>query len=150
MKKLIIEKTIFEVLFEKEICFSVNVSINTFKLKCTDVHSLDYFLIILKNDLKDIKNEFRRLKNELIKEFGEKECKNLYSILESKTLNFYENNDYKHILEYDLSSDEISEFKKHIDKFVKVQHNQFGRVYELKNNSFKNLHESLKSDVALN
>ena len=109
------EKTIFEVLFEKEICFAVNVSINTFKGKGLDESSKDYFLIVQEKDLNDLEN-----------------------------MNFERTNDYANVYERDLSVDEITEFKTIMDKFVKVQHNQFGRVYELRNNSFKKLHESIK------
>lgn len=112
------EKTIFEVLFEKEICFAVNVSLNTFKGKGIDENSRDYFLIVQKQDLKDLKG------------FG-----------------FNRTNDYQNVFERDLSVSEIAEFKTYMDKFVKVQHNQFGRTYELKDNSFKKLHESLKFAV---
>ncbi len=109
------EKTIFEVLFEKEICFAVIVSLNTFN----DENSRDYFLIVQKQDLKELKN-----------------------------MNFKKTNDYVNVYERDLSVSEIAEFKTYMDKFVKVQHNQFGRAYELKNNSFKKLHESIKCAVS--
>lgn len=109
------EKTIFEVLFKKEICFAVIVSLNTFKGKGIDENSRDYFLIVHKQDMKDLKN-----------------------------MNFKRTNDYANVFERDLSVDEITEFKTNMDKFIKVQHNQFGRIYELKNNSFKKLHESIK------
>ena len=111
----------FEVLFEKEICFAVNVSLNTFKGKDIDENSRDYFLIVHKQDLKD-----------------------------PKKMGFKRTNDYANVYERDLSINEITEFKANQEKFVKVLHNQFGRVYELKNNSFKNLHESLKRDAVLN
>jgi hypothetical protein len=112
------EKTIFEVLFEKEICFAVNVSLNTFKGNGIDENSRDYFLIVLKQDIKELKK-----------------------------MGFHRTTDYSNVFERDLSVNEIREFKTYMDKFVKVQHNQFGRVYELKNNSFKKLHESIKSAV---
>ena len=115
------KKTIFEVLFEKKICFAVNVSLNTFKWKGIDENSRDYFLIIHKKDLEELEN-----------------------------MGFEITNDYEDVYERDLSMNEIAEFKANQEKFVKVQHNQFGRVYELKNNSFKNLHESLKPDAVLN
>jgi len=115
------EKTIFEVLFEKEICFAVSVSLNSVKNKSIEANSRDYFLIVLKQDVKDLKN-----------------------------MGFHKTNDYQNVFERDLSANEISEFKDNMDKFIKVQHNQFGRVYELKNNSFKKLHESIKSASVLN
>jgi hypothetical protein len=108
------KKTIFEVLFEKEICFAVIVSLNTFNGKGIDENSRDYFLIVHEHDLKELKN-----------------------------MNFKKTDDYVNVYERDLSVSEIAEFKTYMDKFVKVQHNQFGRVYELKNNSFKKLHESI-------
>ena len=106
------KKTIFEVLFEKEICFAVNVSLNTFNGKEIDENSRDYFLIVHEHDLKELKN-----------------------------MKFKKTDNYANVYERDLSVSEIAEFKTYMDKFVKVQHNQFGRVYELKNNSFKKLHE---------
>jgi hypothetical protein len=45
------EKTIFEVLFKKEICFAVNVSLNRL-----DESSRDYFLIVQEQDLKYLEN----------------------------------------------------------------------------------------------
>ena len=113
------EKTIFEVLFEKEICFAVNISLNTFKGKGNDENSRDYFLIVQEQDLSDLKG-----------------------------MGFHRTHEYPNVFERDLSVTEISEFKSNMDKFVKVQHNQFGRVYELKNNSFKKLHESIKCAVS--
>ena len=115
------EKTIFEVLFDKEICFAVNVSLNIFKGKGIDENSRDYFIIVQKQDLKELKN-----------------------------MGFKRTNYYANVYERDLSAKEITEFKKQMEKFVKVQHNSFGRVYELKNNSFKKLHESIKCAAVLN
>ena len=63
-------------------------------------------------------------------------------------MGFHRTHEYLNVFERDLSVTEISEFKSNMDKFVKVQHNQFGRVYELKNNSFKKLHESIKCAVS--
>lgn len=109
------EKTIFEVLFENKICFAVNVCFITAKNKSIDENSRDYFIIVLKTDLKDLKKD-----------------------------NFKRSNIFINIYERDLSLAEISEFKSHMDKFIKVQHDSFGRVYELKNNSFKKLFNNLK------
>jgi len=112
------KKTIFEVLFEKEICFAVNVSLNTFNGKEIDENSRDYFLMVQKQDLEELKN-----------------------------MNFKKTDNYVNVYERVLSVSEIAEFKTYMDKFVKVQHDQFGRVYELKNNSFKKLHESIVCDL---
>lgn len=109
------EKTIFEVLFKKEICFAVNVSEQAFKSKGIDMNSKDWWLIIQKQDLNKLKD-----------------------------FQFFETIDYPNVFEYDLSVDEVAEFKTNMDKFIKVHHNEYGRTYELKNNSFKELHESNK------
>lgn len=112
------KKTIFEVLFEKEICFTVNVSVNIFKGKGIDDNSRDYFLIILKKSLEGVYK---------------------------KELAFHKMKDYPNLLERDLSVLEIAEFKTLLDKFVKVQHSKLGRIYELKNNSFKKLYHETKA-----
>lgn len=104
------KKTIFEVLFEKEICFAVSVSVNTFKSESISDSSKDYFLMVQKQDLKDLKGRV-----------------------------FNQSNDYVNVFLHDLSVSEIQEFKQNMDKFVKVIHNKFGRIYELKNNSFKEI-----------
>jgi len=112
------KKTIFEVLFEKKICFAVNVSINTFKGKGVDENSRDYFLIVQKKDLEKLED-----------------------------MNFERTSDYKNVYERDMSEVEIIEFKTYQEKFIKVKHNEYGRVYELKNNSFKELHETEKNKI---
>lgn len=114
------KKTIFEVLFEKEICFAVIVSLNTFNGEGIDENSRDYSLIVQKQDLKELKN-----------------------------MNFKKTDDYVNVYERDLSVSEIAEFKTYMDKFVKVQHNKFGRVYELKNNSFQKLYESIEQSLTI-
>ena len=121
-------KTIFKVLFEKEICFAVNVSIRTFKIKSVEENSRDYFIIVHESDLNDI----------IINGEISKKSKEINKFI------FYRTDEYPDVFERDLSEHDIIEFKKHMNKFTKVMHNKFGRVYELKGNSFKEMHESKK------
>ena len=121
-------KTILKVLFEKEICFAVNVSIRTFKIKSVEENSRAYFIIVHESDLNDtiINGEISEHSKEINKFI------------------FYRTDEYPDVFERDLSDDDIIEFKKHMNKFIKVKHNKFGRIYELKGNSFKKLYESKK------
>ena len=121
-------KTIFKVLFEKKICFTVNVSIRTFKIKSVEENSRAYFIIVHESDLNDtiINGEISEHSKEINKFI------------------FYRTDEYPDVFERDLSDDDIIEFKKHMNKFIKVKHNKFGRIYELKGNSFKKLYESKK------
>ena len=119
-------QTIFEVLFEKGICFTVNIS--TLKIKGVEESSRAYFIIVHESDLNDI-----IINGEISKH--------------SKEINkfrFYRTDEYQDIFERDLSEDDIIEFKEYMNKFIKVKHNKFGRVYELKGNSFKEMYESKK------
>lgn len=50
----------------------------------------------------------------------------------------------------DLKLEEVDFFKKNISKYVRVQHNKSGRVYELKNNSFKSYYEANKKQMEIN
>lgn len=109
------EKTIFEVLFEEQICFAVSISIRVFRGKGIDANARDYFLIVLKPDY------------EILKKIG----------------GFKRSQEYPNVYERDLSVAETIEFKTYMDKFVKVVHNSHGRVYELKDNSFKEMHKSI-------
>jgi len=121
-------QTIFEVLFEKGICFTVNISIRTLRIKSVEENSRAYFIIVHESDLNDI-----MINGEISKH--------------SKEINkfiFYRIDEYPDVFERDLSDDDIIEFKKHMNKFIKVKHNKFGRIYELKGNSFKKLYESKK------
>ena len=120
------KQTIFEVLFEKGICFTVNIS--TLKIKGVEESSRAYFIIVHESDLNDI-----IINGEISKH--------------SKEINkfrFYRTDEYQDIFERDLSEDDIIEFKEYMNKFIKVKHNKFGRVYELKGNSFKEMYESKK------
>ena len=122
-------KTILKVLFEKEICFAVNVSIRTFKIKSVEENSRAYFIIVHESDLNDI----------IINGEISKHSKEINKFI------FYRTDEYPDVFERDLSDDDIIEFKKHMNKFIKVKHNKFGRIYELKGNSFKEMYESKKT-----
>ena len=120
------DKTIFEMLLESKICFTVNVSIRTFKIKSVEENSRAYFIIVHESDLNDI----------IINEEISKHSKEINKFI------FYRTDEYPDVFERDLSDDDIIEFKKHMTKFIKVKHNKFGRIYELKGNSFKEMYES--------
>ncbi|MDR0231406.1 MAG: hypothetical protein LBI82_04730 [Dysgonamonadaceae bacterium] len=101
-------KNIFEVLFEKNICFAVCASLSRFIGKGIEECSTDYTIIINQCDVESIED-----------------------------FTFYQTDNYKQVFERKLSSDDYEFFKEHIDRFIKVKHNKHGRVYELKGNSFK-------------
>ncbi len=105
------DKSIFDKLFNREICFAVMVSRSYFKLKSTELSSVDYTIIVKKE-------------------------KNFNAL---KKLGFKKDNykAYNDIIDYDLSECEIKEFKTIQDKFIKVKHDANGRVYELKKMPFK-------------
>lgn len=127
-------QTIFKVLFENEICFAVNVSIKTFKIKSVEENSRAYFIIVHESDLNDVVIDGKISEH-------------------SKEINkfiFYRTDEYPDVFERDLSDDDIVEFKEYMSKFVKVKHNKYGRVYELKNNSFKKLYDGIKNKVVTN
>jgi hypothetical protein len=107
--------TIFEVLLKNKVCFAVSVSTSTFKNPMVRDCSKDYFIFALEDD-------FSRLK------------KHGFSL----------NKELSGICERDLSQKEIDEFKTLTDGFTKVLHNKHGRVYELKDNSFKAKYNELK------
>ncbi len=110
-------KNIFETLNEKGICYAVSVALIEFKSTGSGLCDRDYSVIIAKADL--TKQEARKLK-------------------------FYDNKEnYYELWERDLSDEEIRLFKDSQNDFVKVQHNKHGRMYELKNNSFKKYYGGL-------
>lgn len=120
-------QTIFEVLFEKGICFAVNVSISTL-IKGVEESSRTYFVIVHESDLNDTV-----INGKISKYFKE-----------INKFRFYRTDEYSDVFERDLSEDDIIEFKEYMNKFIKVKHNKFGRVYELKGNSFKEMYELKK------
>jgi len=116
------DKYIFDALFEKEICFWVYVSIERFAGEVIDINAKQFYVLVLKQDLFEYE-------------------KNKYK-LDDFTFNKVKK--YKNVYDRCLSGNEILDFRKNMDKFTKVVHNQYGRVCELKDNSFKKLYENLK------
>lgn len=111
------KKTIFEILLENNICHAVIISVFTFKNIAIGIFSKDYCIIIHNKDLIKVKN-----------------------------FKFYQTKEFDDILQYDMSDAEIAEFKKNMAKYVKVQHDNNGRGYELKNNSFKKYMKKQKNE----
>ena len=109
------KKTVFNALLESRVCFAVCVAFNSFINREVATFSKDYFVIINKCDAKRVKE-----------------------------LTFYATEGYKQVCERNLSADEIGIFKENINKFIKVQRNEYGRVYELKGRSFKASYDSLR------
>ena len=100
---------IFDVLFERNICFAVCVSPIQFKCEDFDMFSKDYFVIINYCDAESIESDFI----------------------------FYETDNYRQVFERKLSHDDVKDFKQIMDKFIKIKENAYGCVYELRDNSFK-------------
>ena len=107
MTKKIEKKPVFEILLESGICFAVCIASSKFINREVAAFAKDYFIIINKCD------------EERVME-----------------LTFYPTEGYKQVCQRSLSEDEIRKFKENRDKFVKVLHNEHGRVYELKGWSF--------------
>ena len=114
MTKKIEKKPVFEILFESGICFAVCIASSKFINREISAFSKDYFVIINKCD------------EERVKE-----------------LTFYPAEGYKQICLRSLSEDEIRVFRKNKDKFVKILHNEHGRVYELKQQSFRTAYDRI-------
>lgn len=104
------KKIIFDALSENGICFAVCIASSSFINREVAAFSKDYFVIINKCDAKRV-NEFT----------------------------FAPADGYKQVCERNLSPNEIEVFRRRKDKFVKVQRNEHGRVYELKGRSFKSV-----------
>jgi len=112
------KKLVFDTLFESCVCFAVCIANNSFINREVAAFSKDYFVIINKRDARRV-NEFT----------------------------FYPMERYKQVCERNLSADEIEVFKMNKDKFVNVQRNEHGRVYELKGRSFKVAYESIRQKL---
>ena len=112
------KKTVFNALLESRVRFAVCVAFNSFINREVAAFSKDYFVIINKCDAKRVKE-----------------------------LTFYATEGYKQVCERNLSADEIGIFKKNINKFTKVRHNEHGRVYELKGQSFKAVYDSIRQKL---
>lgn len=98
---------VFVDLLKKEIPFAVMVSVNSFKVS-SDYFSRYYHILIHSNDTGKIKK-----------------------------YTFPLNRDIKGVCEHKMSLEEIDSFKKKMELFSKVEHNKYGRIYELKGNPFK-------------
>ena len=106
---------IFEELNRLKVCYAIGIDLSYFKFKEIENNSRNYFIIGLsKNNKKLKKLGFSRL-------------------IENPRL-----------MTINLIQEEIALFKSiQNDKFIKVIHNKFGRVYELKNYSFRNEYNQL-------
>ena len=104
------KRNIFEILDNKEICYAVCVSLISARNNDYGLHSREYYLIVSAKDRKQV----GRL--------------GFYTPREKGT---------KGVLERDLTTREIEYFQMNQKKFVKVTHNEYGRVYEIKGNSFR-------------
>lgn len=103
-------QSIFEYLTAKSICFSVCVSTKEANNVSLDGNSKDYFILVKKDDIRPkVKHRWQF-----------KSC-----------------NDDQRVFMRDLTTFETYEFKGMNDKFSKVIHKACGRVYELKESSFK-------------
>ena len=114
MTKKIEKIPVLEILLESGICFAICIASSKFINREISSFSKDYFVIINKCD------------EERVKE-----------------LTFYQAEGYKQICHRSLSEDEIRIFRKNKDKFVKILHNEHGRVYELKQQSFKTAYDRI-------
>lgn len=103
-------QSIFDYLIDKNICFSVCVSTNEANNSAITANSKDYFLIVKSRDI-----------GPKVKHRWQFKC----------------NNEFCSILQRDLNSEEVIEFKTMSEMFTKVIHTRHGRVYELKSESFK-------------
>ena len=101
-------RNVIKSLIEAKVTFSVCVGINRLKLKGFEMNSKEFFVVMLKKDLKKI----NPVKHAI-------------------------NNSYRDIAEILMSETEMRYFKENSEMFTRVQFNEYGRVYELKNVSFK-------------
>lgn len=110
-------KNIFEGLNRRKVVFAVGIAVCTFKNPAVDGQGRDYYIMISKNDKEKVKSLGFRQADE--SKFG--------------------------ILERDLNHEEIFCFNKIKKDFVKVQDDRDGKVYELKDNSFKKYYKQYGS-----
>lgn len=118
MTKKKIKKPVFEALLECDVCFAVCIASCSFVIPEIAVFSKDYFVIINKCDAVRVEG-----------------------------FTFYATEGYKQLCERTLSVDEIKWFKANMDRFIKVRHNEHGRVYELKRRSFKATYDAIKRQL---
>jgi len=105
------QKTVLQKLIEENICFSVGVALNTFKIKGVDVGSKDYHFIAHGKDQQQLLDLGFNFKSANEKDYS--------------------------IINFDLEKEDIRYFKSIQDVFIKVNNDKNGRVFELKSNSFK-------------
>jgi len=103
-------QSIFNYLTSKRICFSVCVSTKEANNASLDGNSKDYFILVKKDDIRP-----------KVKHRWQFKC----------------SNDHCDVLQRDLNALEVCEFKGISELFNKVIHAACGRVYELKESSFK-------------
>ena len=108
-------KNIFKTLNEKGICYAVGVSLVEFKIKGSGLCGRDYYIIAANKDKKQ---------------------------LQGLKFNNTDNLNYG-IIERELNAEEVRLFKDSQNDYIKVKHDESGRVYELKNNSFKKYYTGL-------
>ena len=116
------KKNIFEGLFEKNVCFAICAFSSYCINKELELCTTDYIVIINQCDVELVENEFT----------------------------FYQTEDYKQVFERKLSRVDVKVLKKYQDSFVKVKHDKYGRVYELKGNSFKTSFDNNKRQICNN
>ena len=112
------KKLVFDTLFESCVCFAVCIANNSFINREVAAFSKDYFVIINKRDATRVK-EFT----------------------------FYPTEGYKQVCERNLSTDEIEVFRNNKDRFTNVRRNEHGRVYELKERSFKAAYDRISQQL---
>ncbi len=102
-------RSVFDELFEKDVCFAVCAASSRFINEEIGWFSTDYFVIVHRSEL---------------------------YVIEGFT--FYQTDEYRQVYERKLSATDIEAFKMlHLNKFVKIMHNAYGRVYELRDKPFK-------------
>jgi len=91
----------------ENVCYAVGVNMTQSKFKHLG-NGRDYFIMATKED-----------------------------VFKNKLTGYYESHDFKGLFQKDLKKSDIIEFKDSQEKYIKVIHNDSGRVYELKSKSFK-------------
>jgi len=110
-----INGNVFDMLKHIDVCYSIGVSRTVFKSIGSGLNALDYFIITSKEYEDSLLN------------FG---------------LTFKDSEDNRYnTIERTLTDDEINIFKSLQDNFVKIIHDKNGRIYELKNKSFKRFYQ---------
>lgn len=115
-----IMKNIFEKLNEKGICYAVGVALVTLKSEDAELYDRDYY-----------DRDYY-----IIAAAGDKE-----QLLGLKFKDSLDDN--YDVIERDLNEEEVSLFKGLHDDFIKVKHDENGRIYELKNKSFKKYYHNV-------